>query len=69
MERIMTEHFSKQIEEGATEMFFYGLERKDPFELRIERHRGTLDNFPTNLEYLRHLTDGIPLFKETTCGH
>ncbi len=61
----MNEHFTKQIEQGATEMFFYGLERQEPFELSIQRHRGTLESFPTNLEYVRHLTEGIPLFKET----
>jgi len=42
-------------------MFFYAIEREG--NLRIERHRGTLDTFP-NLEYVRHLTDGVPLFKE-----
>jgi len=61
----MNEHFAKQIEEGATEMFFYGLERQEPFTVSIMRHRGTLDSLPTNLEYIRHLTEGIPLFKET----
>ncbi len=60
----MIEHFKSQIEEGATEMFFYGLETQDPHTLRIMRHRGTLDSFPTNLEYVRHLTDGVPCFKE-----
>ncbi len=56
----MIEHFKNQIEEGATEMFFYAIEQEG--NLRIERHRGTLDTFP-NLEYVRHLTDGVPLFK------
>ena len=60
----MNEHFKSQIEQGAKEMFFYGLERSDPFELSIQRHRGSLDTFPANLEYIRHLTDGVPLFKE-----
>jgi hypothetical protein len=59
----MIEHFKNQIEEGATEMFFYGLERSEPFTISIQRHRGSLDTFPTNLEYVRHLTDGVPLFK------
>lgn len=58
------EHFKKQIEEGASEMFFYGLERPEPFTISIQRHRGPLDTFPSNLEYVRHLTDGVPLFKE-----
>ena len=57
----MTEHFAKQIEQGATDQFFYAIEREG--NLTIQRHRGTLDTFP-NLEYVRHLTDGVPLFKE-----
>jgi hypothetical protein len=60
----MIEHFKNQIDQGATEMFFYGLERQEPFTLSIQRHRGSLDTFPANLEYVRHLTDGVPLFKE-----
>ena len=61
---MMNEYFTKQIEQGATEMFFYGLERQEPFTVSIMRHKGSLDSFPTNLEYVRHLTDGMPLFKE-----
>ena len=57
----MNEYFTKQIEQGATEMFFYAMEQDG--NLTIQRHRGTLDTFP-NLEYVRHLTDGVPLFKE-----
>ena len=56
------EYFKSQIEEGATEQFFYAIECEG--NLTIQRHRGTLDTFP-NLEYVRHLTDGVPLFKET----
>lgn len=58
---MINEHFTKQIEEGATEMFFYAIEQYG--NLTIQRHRGTLDTFP-NLEYVKHLTDGVPLFKE-----
>lgn len=60
----MNEYFIKQIEQGATEMFFYGLERPEPFTISIMCHKGSLDTFPTNLEYVCHLTDGMPLFKE-----
>ena len=60
----MNEHFKNQIAQGATEMFFYGLERPEPHTVSIMRHKGSLDTFPTNLEYVRHLTDGMPLFKE-----
>ena len=45
----MKEHFAKQLEQGATEMFFYGLERSEPHTVSIMRHKGTLENFPTNL--------------------
>ncbi len=60
----MNEHFKKQIEQGATEMFFYGLERPEPFTIIIMSHKGTLDSFPTNLEYVGYLTEDWPLFKE-----
>ncbi len=56
----MIEYFKSQLDEGATEMFFYAIEQEG--SLRIERHRGTLETFP-DLEYVRHLTDGVPLFK------
>lgn len=59
----MNEHFKNQIEQGATEMFFYALENADQTNVRIKSHKGTLDSFPA-LEYIRHLTDGIPLFRE-----
>lgn len=55
------EYFKSQLEEGATEQFFYAIVREG--NLTIQRHRGTLDTLPT-LEYVRHLTDGVPLFKE-----
>jgi hypothetical protein len=61
------EYFKQQIESGARDQFFYGVET-DPevaeqWSIKIERHRGTLDTFP-NLVYIRHLTDSVPLFKE-----
>jgi len=59
----MNEHFKNQIEQGATEMFFYVLENSAQTKMEIKSHKGTLDTFP-NLEYIRHLTDGMPLFKE-----
>ena len=57
------EHFTKQIEQGATEMFFYALENSDQTKISVKSHKGTLDTFP-NLEYIRQLSDGVPLFKE-----
>ena len=56
----MIEYFKSQLDEGATEMFFYAIVREG--NMTIQRHRGTLDTFPT-LEYVKHLTDGVPLFK------
>jgi hypothetical protein len=61
----MNEHFKSQLEQGAREMFFYSLERQEPFTVSIMSHKGTLDSFPTNLEYIRHLSESMPLFKET----
>ncbi len=61
---MINEHFKNQVEQGATEMFFYGLERQEPFTVSIMSHKGTLDSFPANLEYIRHLSESMPLFKE-----
>lgn len=62
----MMEHFKNQIEQGATEMFFYGLQHPadavGDIRIEIKSHKGTLDTFPM-LEYVRHLSDGVPLFK------
>ena len=58
------ELFQVQIDGGATEMFFYCLERPEPYTLSIIRHRGTLDSFPANLEFVRMMTDSTPLFRE-----
>ena len=60
----MKEHFQKQIDSGATEMFFYGLERAEPFTISIMSHKDTLDSFPGNLEFVRMLAESTPLFKE-----
>ena len=58
------EIFKNQIESGATEMWFYGLERPEPHTISIMRHKGSLDTFPSNLEFVRYLTPSNPLFKE-----
>ena len=60
----LTEIFKAQVDSGATEMFFYGLERPEPHTVSIMRHKGTLDSFPTNLEFVRFMTPSNPLFKE-----
>lgn len=58
------EIFKSQIDRGATEMWFYGLERPEPHTISIMRHKGSLDTFPDNLEFVRFLTPSNPLFKE-----
>lgn len=58
------EIFKAQIEKGATEIFFYGLERQEPHTISIIRHKGSLDTFPTNLEFIRMMTESNPLFRE-----
>ena len=60
----MTQYFQRQIDDGATTMFFYGLERKEPFTVSVVSHKGALDSFPTNLEFIRMLSESIPLFRE-----
>ncbi len=62
----MNEHFKNQIEQGAKEMFFYGLEHPadaaGDIRIEIKSHKGTIDTFPA-LEFVRYLSDGVPLFK------
>ena len=64
---MMKEHFKKQLEQGTTEMFFYGIETVDEnlieINIKIKSHKGTLDSFP-DLVYVRHMTDSMPLFRE-----
>jgi hypothetical protein len=46
----IVEIFKQQIDGGATDQFFYGTEHNG--EVRIERHRGTLETLSlTNLEF------------------
>jgi hypothetical protein len=65
---MIAEHFKKQIEAG-TEIFFYGLERGTEQDgsivVSIMRHKGSLDTFPANLEFVEMLAESTPLFKET----
>jgi len=60
------ELFKAQLDKGATEMFFYGLERPEPHTVSIMRHKGTLDSFPANLEFVRMLAESTPLFREVS---
>jgi len=58
---MMNEHFKKQIEEGATEQFFYAIIREG--NMTIQRHRGTLDTLP-EMVYVGQATDSVPMFKD-----
>lgn len=63
----MNENFKKQIEGGATEMFFYGIEtlaeKVEDSRIDIKSHKGTLETFPTNLEFVRMMSESTPLFR------
>lgn len=56
----ITELFKQQIQGGAADQFFYGTEHNG--EVRIERHRGSLDSFPAGLEYFK-MVGNTPFFK------
>jgi len=56
----MNEYFKEQIAGGATDQFFYGTEHKG--DVRIERHRGSLDTFPEGLVFDR-MMGSTPFFK------
>jgi len=52
-------YFREQIEGGATDNWFYGTEMNG--EVRIERHRGSLDTFPADLKFIR-MAGSVPFF-------
>lgn len=55
------ELFELQVNSGATDQFFYVIENNG--ELRIERHRGTLDTLSiNNLEFVR-MSKSTPVFR------
>ena len=64
----LDEFFKKQLEQGATEMFFYGVELGTTIEegitVSIRNHKGTLDSFPGGMEFIRMMSESTPLFKE-----
>lgn len=59
----MKEYFEAQLAGGATDQFFYGTENLG--EVRIERHRGTLDTLPTGLVFTR-MVGSTPFFRLDT---
>jgi hypothetical protein len=65
---MIEQHFEKQIEMNPEkQMYFYALERPgenpDFPDLEIHTHKGSLDEFPTDLEYIRTSLD-TPVFKK-----
>ena len=58
-------YFREQIEGGATDQFFYGTEMNG--EVRVERHRGSLDSFPTDLVFTR-MAGSVPFFTREHFG-
>lgn len=59
-------HFKKQLDEGVTDKFLYGLEKHEENAITLQYHKGTLDTFPKNLEFVRLAVTGVPMFKEAT---
>ncbi len=59
----MKQYFELQVAGGATDQFFYATENNG--EVRIERHRGTLQSLPTNLKFTR-MVESIPFFRLDT---
>lgn len=62
------EIFKEQIDKGATEMFFYGIEtpaeKVEDIRIDIKSHKGSLDTFPDNLEFIGMMTPSNPLFRK-----
>ena len=62
------EIFKNQIDGGAAEMWFYGIEtpaeKLEDIHIDIKSHRGPLDTFPDNLEFIRMMTPSNPLFRK-----
>lgn len=64
----LNEIFKAQIDNGAAEMFFYGIEtpaeKVEDIRIDIKSHKDALETFPTNLEFVRMMSKSTPLFKE-----
>jgi hypothetical protein len=57
----MNEYFKEQIEGGATDQFFYGTEQNG--EVRIERHRGTLETLSLDGLVFDRMMGSTPMFR------
>ena len=57
----MRQYFEQQIAGGATDNFFYGTEHNG--EVRIERHRGTIDKLLLDHLEFDRMMGSTPFFK------
>jgi hypothetical protein len=57
---VMNEYFKKQIEEGATDNWFYGTEIDGT--VRIERHRGPLQTLSLDGLVFYRMMGATPMF-------
>ena len=58
----MKEYFKKQIEEGATDNWFYGTEIDGT--VRIERHRGPLQTLSLDDLVFYRMMGATPMFRQ-----
>ena len=58
----MNEYFKKQIEEGATDNWFYGTEIDGT--VRIERHRGPLQTLSLDDLVFYRMMGATPMFRQ-----
>jgi len=59
MSKRILNYFREQIEGGATDNWFYGIEMNG--EVCVERLHGILVAFPTNLKFMR-MAGSVPIF-------
>jgi hypothetical protein len=57
----ITELFEQQIQGGATDNFFYGIEIDGT--VRIERHRGTIDSLSLDSFVFDRMMGSTPFFR------
>lgn len=62
----MKQYFEQQIAGGATDNFFYGTEING--EVRIERHRGTIDSLSLDGLIFDRMIGSTPMFRLENFG-
>jgi hypothetical protein len=63
----MNEYFKEQIAGGAADQFFYGTEQNG--EVRIERHRGTLETLSLDGLVFDRMMGSTPMFRPINCDN